>query len=102
MNRVVLLALALLAFPARGCFWRTHRGTLHTNPAIRRGGPTVAAHQLFIGPSALGIHRNYTVSFGAQFPIYQDVGSAFPKERVRFAVNFSYLLFQHHSDKGKP
>ena len=53
------------------------------------------AHQGFLGPTALGIFHNYTVSFGAQFPIYQNVGSAFPKERVRFAVNFSYLLFQH-------
>jgi hypothetical protein len=53
------------------------------------------AHQVFIGPSALGIYRNYTVSFGAQAPIYQNLGSAFPKERVRFTVNFSYLLFQH-------
>lgn len=53
------------------------------------------AHQVFIGPSALGIYRNYTVSFGAQIPIYQDLGSMFPKERVRFAVNFSYLRFQH-------
>ena len=53
------------------------------------------AHQVFLGPSALGIYRNYTVSFGAQFPIYQDVGAVWPKERVRFAVNFSYLLFQH-------
>jgi hypothetical protein len=53
------------------------------------------ASQVFLGPTALGIFHNYTVSFGAQFPIYQDVGTAFPKERVRFAVNFSYLLFQH-------
>jgi hypothetical protein len=53
------------------------------------------AHQLFLGPTALGIYRNYTVSFGAQLPIYQDVGALFPKERVRFAVNLSYLLFQH-------
>jgi hypothetical protein len=53
------------------------------------------AHQVFLGPTALGIFRNYTVSFGAQFPVYQNVGSAFPKEHVRFAVNFSYLLFQH-------
>ncbi len=51
------------------------------------------AHQVFIGPSALGIYRNYTVSFGAQVPVYRDVGSMFPRERVRFAVNFSYLLF---------
>lgn len=53
------------------------------------------AHQVFLGPTALGIFHNYTVSFGAQFPVYQNVGSTFPKERVRFAVNFSYLLFQH-------
>jgi hypothetical protein len=53
------------------------------------------SHQVFVGPTALGIYRNYTVSFGAQFPIHQDVGALFPKERVRFAFNFSYLLFQH-------
>ena len=52
------------------------------------------AHQVFLGPTALGIFHNYTVSFGAQFPFYQNVGSFFPKEHVRFAINFSYLLFQ--------
>jgi hypothetical protein len=57
--------------------------------------PNTQAHQVFLGPTALGIFRNYTVSFGAQLPIYQDVGSALPKEHVRFAMNFSYLLFQH-------
>jgi hypothetical protein len=57
--------------------------------------PNTQVHQVFLGPTALGIFRNYTLSFGAQFPVYQDVGSAFPKEHVRFAVNFSYLLFQH-------
>jgi hypothetical protein len=57
--------------------------------------PGSEAHQVFLGPSALGIYRNYTVSFGVQAPIYQSVGAVFPRERVRFAVNFSYLLFQH-------
>lgn len=61
--------------------------------------PETQAHQVFVGPTALGIYRNYTVSFGAQFPIYRDVGSLFPKERVRFAINFSYLLFQHSKEK---
>ena len=51
------------------------------------------AHQVFLGPSALGIYRNYTISFGAQFPVYHDLGSVWTRERVRFAVNFSYLLF---------
>jgi hypothetical protein len=59
--------------------------------------PQTEAHQVFVGPTVLGIYRNYTVSFGAQFPVYQDLGALFPKERVRFAVNLSYLLFQHHS-----
>jgi len=64
--------------------------------------PQTEAHQLFLGPTLLGIHRNYTISFGAQAPIYQSVGSLFPQERVRFAVNFSYLLFQHsHEGKNK-
>jgi hypothetical protein len=64
---------------------------LQANVAV----PETQAHQVFLGPTALGIFHNYTVSFGAQFPVYQNVGSAFPKEHVRFAVNFSYLLFQH-------
>jgi hypothetical protein len=64
--------------------------------------PQTQAHQVFLGPSLLGIHRNYTISFGAQAPIYQSVGSLYPRERVRFAVNFSYLLFQHsHQEKSK-
>jgi hypothetical protein len=57
--------------------------------------PNTEAHQVFLGPSALGIYRNYTVSFGAQFPVYQNVETQFRKERVRLAINFSYLLFQH-------
>jgi hypothetical protein len=57
--------------------------------------PQTQAHQVFAGPSFLGIYKNYTLSFGAQVPIYRDVGALFPKERVRYAVNFSYLLFQH-------
>jgi hypothetical protein len=64
---------------------------LQANVAV----PETQAHQVFLGPTALGIFHNYTVSFGAQFPVYQNVGSAFPKEHVRFALNFSYLLFQH-------
>ena len=56
--------------------------------------PQTQAHQLFLGPSLLGIYRSYTLSFGALAPIYQSVSSQLPHERVRFAVNFSYLLFE--------
>jgi hypothetical protein len=57
--------------------------------------PNSRAHQVFLGPTALGILHNYTVSFGAQFPVYQNVETQFQKESVRLAINFSYLLFQH-------
>jgi hypothetical protein len=56
------------------------------------------AHQVFIGPSVLGIYRNFAVSGGVQFPIYENVGAAFSREGVRFAVNLSYFIFrQKHS-----
>jgi hypothetical protein len=57
--------------------------------------PQTQAHQLFLGPTLLGIFRNYTISFGAQAAIYRNAGSVYPPERARFAVNFSYLHFQH-------
>ena len=57
--------------------------------------PRTEANQLFAGPSLLGIYRNYTIGFGAQAPIYRSGGAQYPRERARFAVNFSYLLFQH-------
>jgi len=71
---------------------RGHYRFLQADVAV----PQTQAHQVFLGPSLLGIYRNYTISFGAQAPIFQSVGSQFPHERVRFAVNFSYLLFEHH------
>jgi hypothetical protein len=49
---------------------------------------------VFVGPSLLGIKNNYTVSFGAQAPVYRNVGGLWPRERIRYAVNFSILLFQ--------
>jgi hypothetical protein len=64
--------------------------------------PQTQAHQVFLGPTMLGIFRNYTVSFGAQAPVYQSVGALYPRERVRFAVNCSYLKFQHsHEETSK-
>ncbi len=64
----------------------------------RFGGATLAgsdAHQIFLGPSVLGIYKSFAISGGVQFPIYRDVGSLLPRERVRVALNVSYFLFQH-------
>lgn len=60
--------------------------------------PASQSHQVFAGPSLLGIKNNYTVSFGAQVPVYRNVGGFWPRERVRYAVNFSILLF--HKSHG--
>ena len=57
--------------------------------------PGTEAHQVFIGPSTLGIYKNFAVEGGVQFPIYRAVGSFFPRERFRVAINLSYFLFQH-------
>ena len=56
--------------------------------------PDTQAHQVFLGPSALGIYKNYAVEFGFQLPVYQHVGAATQEEHARVAVNFSYFFFQ--------
>jgi hypothetical protein len=84
--------------------WRTDRGwdwrlfvelTGEKAGSLERAGvtrPGSHSHQLFIGPTTLGVYKNYAVSAGVQFATYRDVGPLFPRERVRFAVNFSYFF----------
>ena len=69
----------------------------HTASTRRLGlvMPGSDANQIFVGPTVLGIYKFFALSGGAQFPVYRDVGSVFPKERVRLAVNISYFLFSH-------
>ena len=57
--------------------------------------PGTQAHQLFLGPTTLGIYKTFAISGGVQFPIYRNVGTLLPKERVRVAINITYFLFQH-------
>jgi len=57
--------------------------------------PGTHAHQVFLGPTTLGIYKNFAISGGVQFPIYRDVGFLLPRERIRVAINFTYFLFQH-------
>jgi hypothetical protein len=55
--------------------------------------PRSNSHQMFVGPTTLGVCKNYAVSAGVQFPVYQDVRmSVYPRERVRVAINFSYFF----------
>jgi hypothetical protein len=50
------------------------------------------SHQVFLGPTTLGVYKNYAVSAGIQFPIYRATSPIYPRERVRFAFNFAYFF----------
>jgi len=61
----------------------------------RKSGVQMAGsdgHQIFVGPSVLGIYKNYAIEAGVQLPVYRDVGTHFQPERVRFAINFSHFF----------
>jgi hypothetical protein len=63
--------------------------------SIQRAGlevPGSKSHQVFLGPTTLGVYKNYAVSAGIQFPVYRDSSPLYPHERVRFAVNFAYFF----------
>jgi hypothetical protein len=85
--------------------WRTDTGwdwrifgefTGEKTGTIQREGlslPGSQGHQMFLGPTTLGVYKNYAVSAGIQFPVYQDIRPAiYPRERVRVAINFSYFF----------
>lgn len=62
---------------------------------LQRNGievPGTEAHQIFVGPTTLGIYKNYAIEGGIQFPVFRDVGAKFQKEDFRFAINFSYFF----------
>jgi hypothetical protein len=62
---------------------------------MRHGGrpmPGSEAHQVFLGPSVLGLLRNYGVSAGIQFPVYRDQRPGRPAERFRYGLNLSYFF----------
>jgi hypothetical protein len=94
-----------LAYAYRPPSWRTDTGwdwrifgelTGEKAGAIQRAGlvlPGSGTHQIFVGPTTLGVYKNYAVSAGVQFPVFQDVSmTVYPRERVRIAINFSYFF----------
>lgn len=50
------------------------------------------SQQVFLGPSVLGVYKNYAVSAGFQLPVYQGRSTFYPQERFRFALNFAYFF----------
>ncbi len=76
--------------------WRVFAELTGDRPGtMRRAGnamPGTEGHQVFFGPTALGIYKNYAIEGGVQWPLYRNVGPALQRERFRFAVNFSYFF----------
>lgn len=54
------------------------------------------SHQIFFGPSTLGVYKQFAVQGGIQFAVYHSVGPLLPRENIRVAVNFTYFLFPAH------
>lgn len=54
--------------------------------------PGTDAHQIFIGPSVLGIYKNYAIEAGVQLPAYRNAGARLEEEKFRYATNFSYFF----------
>lgn len=73
--------------------WRTFAEMSgDSSSKVRRGGqpmPGTGGDQVFVGPAALGIFKNYAVEGGIQFPVYRNVGAMQMQERYRFAINLS-------------
>ena len=72
----------------------------HTG-GVRSAGivvPDSSTTTVWLGPSVLAILKSVAIEGGVQAPIYRDVSdSIYGRERVRFAINFSYLRFSPHS-----
>ncbi|MGH9772444.1 MAG: hypothetical protein ACRD4Q_12215 [Candidatus Acidiferrales bacterium] len=54
--------------------------------------PGTSGEQIFLGPTTLWIYKNYGIEGGVQFPVYRSTGTAFQRERLRVAVDFSYFF----------
>jgi hypothetical protein len=60
--------------------------------------PNSTTTSIWLGPSVLAIFKNVAIEGGAQAPIYRDASeSLYGRERVRFAINISYLRFSGHT-----
>jgi hypothetical protein len=66
-----------------------------TSPA-RHGNVPMAntgGHVVLTGPTALLLFKEYGISGGMLFPMYQQLNGAQPRERFRFGINFSYFFW---------
>lgn len=72
----------------------------HTG-AVRAGGlilPNSSSTTLWLGPSVLAIFKDVAIEGGVQGPLFRDASeSIYGRERIRFAINLSYLKYSSHT-----
>ncbi len=72
-----------------------HTGGVRSSGAVI---PNSSTTTVWLGPSVLAIFKNIAIEGGVQGPIYRDVSdSLYGRERIRFAINLSYLKFSSHT-----
>ncbi len=71
-----------------------HTGDVRAQGHLLPGSSTTT---LWLGPSILAIYKDVAISGGVQAPLFRDASTAlYGQERVRFAINFSYLKYSSH------
>jgi hypothetical protein len=72
-----------------------HTGGVRTNGVVL---PDSSSTTVWLGPSVLAIFKNIAIEGGVQGPLFRDVSeNIYGHERVRFAINFSYLRYSSHT-----
>jgi hypothetical protein len=76
-------------------FTGEHTSAVRSNGLDLPGSPSTT---LWLGPSVLAILKNIAIEGGVQAPLYRDASeSIYGRERIRFALNFSYLKYSAHT-----
>jgi len=52
--------------------------------------PNTGGHQIFVGPTLLGLYGSWGISGGPVFPVYRDVNGVQPREKMRLVVNTTF------------
>lgn len=72
-----------------------HTGNVRSSGLIL---PNSSTTTLWLGPSVLAIFKDVAISGGVQAPVFHDASDLiYGRERVRFAINFSYLKYSAHT-----
>lgn len=56
-------------------------------------GSSLGARTVFVGPTALLLHKAMGIEGGVLFPAYEAVAAGTPTEHIRVAVNFTYFFW---------